>query len=258
MPFTDKLEDFRTFVLRPIGYLIENSDEDIAIFNNQLLEKYENVVGEARNNFEEYSKAKQSHNLFFTDMSEKISALDRKIFVKTEDGLFYKLLNYHIDENTLAGRYLIEIFSTIQDLKKKFNFYTESKTADFKRHTSIPSFNVKDPKILNDAYEQLTNFGFIPEGNKKTFVDIFTGRVTKEPIIWLDSIESLSYFIKGVLRSENILKIKNREHWLVVQKCFKSDDGKIYETKQLRTSHPPADTTNLDKIIQTFNSGISE
>lgn len=256
MPSTGRLEEFRDFILQPIGTLIHNSNGELTTFCSQLVEKYENIVGEARRNDEEFLREGNNSERFFFDMMDKVSTIEKRIFEKKREDLVYKPSKHLILGDCLEDRYLLEIYDIIQDTKEHFSTFLPIRGVELSRKTNIPSFITKDPSVLNDAYDQLTHFGYIHPDTKKEFVDIFTGRVIEKPLKWLDSKESLAYFIKGVQKSGNVLKIKNKEHWLVVQKCFINSEGQIFETEQLRWSHPPSDTTNLDRIIQTFTSQL--
>jgi len=107
--------------------------------------------------------------------------------------------------------------------------------------------------VLNDAYSQLTRFGYIPkEFPKKDFVDNFTGRLAEQPIQWLKDNNALAYLIRGLIEKQAVSPM-GRDHWLVTKKCFTIHDKPDYDTNSLRSSDPPEDPKILDQIIDTFS-----
>lgn len=255
MPSTEHLERFRDFILQPIGNLRSNSDGELTTFISQLLEKYEYVLGEARRNEEEYSAEGKKSDGFFKDMLLKVSITEERLFVKTDRGLVYKPLGYLIEKGgSPEDLYFDEIYAILQKVKDRFESYQVKLTIESNRKTSTPSFILIDASVLNDAFTQLISFGYIlDDTDKKDFVEIFTGCIIHRPIKWQGGIGSLAYFIRGILKSDNVYKIKNKEHWLVTQKCFIDPDNKMFEITQLKNSDPPKYPANLDIVIRSFD-----
>lgn len=252
MSSTKYLEEFRDFIIQPIDHLIFNSKGEISVFYSQLLKKFDNVIGEARRNDKEYTKDREDSHQFFQDMIFKVSTTEELLFKKTNDGTIYKLWNYLIAEDgRLEGLYLREILTIIQKLKEKFASYHKP-TLDSKRKTRIPSFTVPNASVLNDAYSQLTKFGYISDTTpKKDFIDIFTGRLVKNRINWLKDNNALAYFIRRIIERGAVLPL-GKDHWLVTKKCFLIKGLEDYNTNVLRNSDPPEDPKILDIIINTF------
>ena len=255
MPSTEQLEDFREFICQPLDQLIGNSKGMVSSFCSQLLKKYEYVIGEARRNKEEYLKEGNDPSLFLNDMKIKVGTTEEMIFKETKRGIIYRPLGCLVeDKGNLRNLYLSEIYTITQKLKKYFEANLQKPSDNLIRRTSYPSFTVQDSIILDDAFNQLIKFGYLlpEETDQKDFTAIFTGRIIHKPLIWHGGNGSLAYFIRGVINSNNILKIRNKEHWLVTQKCFVNYQKEILDTDQLRNSAPPSNTDNLDMVIQSF------
>jgi hypothetical protein len=184
--------------------------------------------------------------------------LEEDIFSKTDSNILYKPLNIKADEKgNIEAVYSIYIYNSLQHVKHCISRYLLLPLDEFQYQSSLSRFTLRVNKtVLNDAYNQLIKFGFIPKGtDKKNFVNVFTGGLVKKPIVWLGGYNSLAYLVKGLLKYEAIKSLKNK-HWKEVQKHFVTEDGKITDTDSLRNSDPPEDASNLDLIIETFCTPI--
>jgi hypothetical protein len=120
MPITERFEDFREFVFKPIGYLIDKSDSDITTFCSQLPGKYEFVLGEARRIKEEFDSDKKSSDQFFKDIHIKVSTAEERLIKTTSEGIIYKPLAHLIrTPGKIEDSYFAEIYPILKKSSKQ-------------------------------------------------------------------------------------------------------------------------------------------
>jgi len=112
------------------------------------------------------------------------------------------------------------------------------------------SFMVKNPGVLNDAFQQLVNSKFILASDEENFIDTFFGRTPKKRIEWQGDIGALSYFIKEI-NGEGIVDVK-KQIWNITLKCFSKENGESFTKSQLRYAKKPKGTRKIDNVIDTF------
>ena len=233
---------------------MEKTKGQETVFLKELLRLSEYVRGEARRNQEEYIGLGKESTRFFYDLSRKLETLSRSIFDITNDRILYKPLNILLDgRDAIEKVYLSHIYNAILEIKDCFESYLPIPAAEYTFQVSLSRFVLTvDKSVLNDAYNQLVNFRFIPKNtDKRNFVHIFTGGIVKKPILWLGGYNSLAYFIRALIDKKALFPLKNK-HWKEAQKFFITEEGRITDTDSFRNSDPPEDTTNLDQIIDTI------
>jgi hypothetical protein len=267
MTATKRFEEFSDFIHQPLIDIIKR------FYRSGEIEKclqsfYTNILSEARSNYNDSFKNGEDSSSFFSDMVDKTTRLKERNFKVTSEGIYHKESNTRIDEeDSLESKYSSLIYDELNAIMAVFEKYKKksltSNTGQLditprsgkkpERKTKIPSFNVKNPSVLNDSFSQLIKFGLIHSDTpKKEFVDIFTGRVIKNQVIWTGGNNALAYFIRGIINEKAISPV-GKAHWLITKNCFAINGADEYNTDILRNSDPPEDTETLDMIIDTFS-----
>jgi hypothetical protein len=267
MTATKRFEEFSDFIHEPLVDIIK-SFYPIGEIEKRLQSFYNNILSEARNNYIDSCKNGADSSPFFSDMVDKTTRLKERNFNITSEGIYHRETNTKIDnKDSIESEYSFLIYNELDAIVAIFEKYEKKSLTSIsgqlgkpsfsdsrlERKTKIPSFNVKNPSVLNDSFSQLIKFGFIHSDTpKKEFVDIFTGRVIKNQVLWTGDNNALAYFIRGIKNKKAIFPVGN-DHWIITKNCFAIGGKEDYDTDILRNSDPPEDTETLDMIIYTFS-----
>lgn len=271
MPSTENLEEFRHFILLPLEKHILGSGSQITLFIDQLNKRVEYVIGEARENYEEYLAKEIDSTMFFRDMQTKIQNTEDSIFFSSSDGVVYLPLGNLIDKyGTDIHLYSYQINKGVQDVKKCFESYLTllinsnpsevskslKNNQNFKNpiDPNMPSFLITHPVNYLKALEKLKKYNYI--GKESTYEDlkkIFTGKSPKRKIRWINNGNYLHFFIDGIYLkcTEEV----NDGQWKRASLCFIKENGSQFDPGNLsRNDTPPSDLEKerLEEIIGIF------
>lgn len=259
---TGQYEAYELCVTTPLAELIGDTGGSIIKFIRKLRLLTGNIRGEARRNLNELLSGGLDQNRFFGDLLGKVKRLEESIFVVSPERVLYQPDKTTVVEVNRYGNeeeaYAFFLFDTLQEINTYFSSYLTQPQNETQPVT--PScFNVvyDDREVLNDAYNQLVRFNYIAaRTDKRDFINIFTGRAPRQPVIWIGGYNTLAYLIRGLIENKVLTPMRRNAHWPIVMNAFTTNDGPIQNINKLRNSDPPEDTTNLEVIIQTFSSPL--
>ena len=261
MPITSTyfFDAFNELIQIPIAEHVEKYNKVPFEFVTRLNNLHDEIIVEARHNFEKYNSDSIKAAQFFRDLITKLTNREKIYFFKDDGRMSYhtfaKTEIYHLSEiGNLEEIFAFYIHRTIQEVKTHFKSYPPGQFMESNKKTKFPSFTVKNPAVLNDAYSQLVKFAYIQlETPQKNFVDIFTGRLVRNRVVWISENNALAYLIRGLIENKAIYPV-GKDHWAITKKCFTIRDLDDFDTDILRNSDPPEDPKTLDMIIYTFSN----
>jgi hypothetical protein len=280
MTSTDRLEDFRDFLLVPINDHAEKYRDHLEELSRRLSELFENILGETRRNIEEIEHNNGNIELFLSDMIKKISYMEATIFYKESGKLYYIDTNrgqkYLVDRNGDIHEIIAyQMRRTIRYVKKHFK--SKRPAPSLKSDTKVPTplkndrrelkgdvygFRIKNQNNLLGAWRLLRNRKnkYISLGTSNdVFERNFTGKKVTKKIIWEGTDKCLHYFIDGIYgrRGNYGLGVEKEDggQWKKASYCFIKEDGSRFDSGNLsRTKNPPTrDMEKLNTIITQMN-----
>jgi hypothetical protein len=262
MPQTSQFEAYESYILKPLSTLRAETEDTVLNLIRELINFTDNIRGEARNNYIEGQSDYRSVKRLFSDILDKVNGLEDVLFESSVGVIQYKPakpdIQYINETGTLEEMYAFHIHNSLQRVRLCLIVYMQVTSNEFQLQQAYFTLLNPDRQILNDAFSQLKRFGYIAvKTDKKDFVNIFTTRAPRHPIIWIGGYNSLAYLIRGLIKSKVFPPMRRGAHWPIVMNAFTTPDGPIEDKDKLRSSDPPDDTANLNTVIDTFCSTIS-
>lgn len=165
----------------------------------------------------------------------------------TIEDCYTNILQIQAPENTF-----IKEIQTIDIVDEK---PTDEKPVIEANRNSILSFTYihyqNEPLNINDLYTKLKETNRI---NKETtlpdFKRVFTGKEIENPIVWTGALSDLTYLMKQMVNSNQVLRTPNKHSiWEVVVNCFVDENKNIFDKSRLRRQQIPKQNINELKII---------
>jgi hypothetical protein len=262
MTSTEKLEEFRDFVLKDIHELIDVSEGRIDRFMRELQNYEDNITGESRKNKATLIKDKEDYTQFFEDMVSKVQSAKDKLFDENTSRIIYKPSGLSLGEmGSIEGDYAFKLNESLKNVITIFEkrLITESNVqqASNERTTSLPSFTMPHFSAAYELYKGLTKYGYI-NCKQTEFLNAFEGRIIISQIRWHKANSHLTHFIKRLCSEGIVDDPGDDDRWPLTIKVFCKKDGNRFTISELSGSSSHVRYKGVPNIDGIINSIIAK